>query len=382
MHPVALIFGLLLLAFILWDAFENVILPRHVVRKFRSARIFSYLVWLIWIGCARCIPSPKRRETFLSYFGPLTLLLILGVWAAGLIASFALLLWGSGSAVLVSGEIATFRTDLYLSGTTFFTLGLGDVTPISMLTRVITVFEAGTGFGFLAIVIAYLPTLYSAFSQREVNISMLDARAGSPPTAGELLRRHGRGRIQDGLGDYLHDWETWSAQLMETHLSYPILCFFRSQHHNQSWLAAFTSILDVCALLIAYGEGETKWHAQLTFAIARHAVADLCEILRVRPKPCHPERLSDAYLPQARALLLDCGVGQCSEAGDAKLRELQALYEPWLNGLSEMLHMPLPSWGVGADFAAQPRSAVWARITSQAQSDQTSPLHDDDVNHL
>ena len=133
---------------------------------------------------------------------------------------------------------------------------------------------------------------------------MLDARAGSPPTAGELLRRHGRGRIQDGLGDYLHDWETWSAQLMETHLSYPVLCFFRSQHDNQSWLAAFTAILDVCALLIAYGEGETKWRAQLTFAIARHAVADLCEILRVHPSPCRPERLPDADLPQARALLL------------------------------------------------------------------------------
>jgi hypothetical protein len=352
--------------------------------------MLSYLVWLIWVACARCIGSAKRREAFLSYYGPLTLLLILGVWATGLITAFALLIYGSGSGVLVSGEIPTFRTDLYLSGTTFFTLGLGDVTPTAALTRIITVSEAGTGFGFLAIVIAYLPTLYSAFEQREVNISMLDARAGSPPTAGELLRRHGRTRIDDGLGDYLHDWEAWSAQLMETHLSYPILCFFRSQHHNQSWLAAFTSILDVCALLIAYGEGETKWRAQLTFAIARHAVSDLCEILRVHPKPPRPERLPDADLPQARALLLDCGVGgemvepgeKCAESGDAKLRELQAMYEPYLNGLSQLLCMPLPGWGVGADFAKQPRSAVWARITSQAPPGPTPPVHDDDTNHL
>jgi hypothetical protein len=382
MHPFGIVFGLFLLAFILWDAFENVILPRHVVRKFRSARMFSYLVWLIWVACARAIASPKRREAFLSYFGPLNLLLILGVWAFGLIAAFALILWGSGSAVLVSGEVPTFRTDLYLSGTTFFTLGLGDVTPTATLTRIVTVTEAGTGFGFLAIVIAYLPTLYTAFSQREVNISMLDARAGSPPTAGELLRRHGRGRIQDGLGDYLHDWETWSAQLMETHLSYPILCFFRSQHDNQSWLAAFTSILDVCALLIAYGEGETRWRAQLTFVIARHAVADLCELLRVRPVPCRPERLADADLPQARALLLDCGVGKCAESGDAKLRELQAMYEPYLNGLSQLLCMPLPSWGVGGEFASQPRSKVWARVASEPDGDAARPVHDDDTSHL
>ena len=382
MHSIGIVLGLFLLAFVLWDAFENVILPRHVVRKFRSARIAAYLIWLVWSACARCITSPKRRESFLSYYGPLTLLVLLGIWAGGLITAFALLLWGGGSAVLVSGEIPTFRTDLYLSGSTFFTLGLGDVTPTATLTRIVTVCEAGTGFGFLAIVIAYLPTLYSAFEQREVHISMLDARAGSPPTAGELLRRHGRGRIHDGLGDYLHDWETWSAQLMETHLSYPVLCFFRSQHDNQSWLAAFTAILDVCALLIAYGEGETKWRAQLTFAIARHAVADLCEILRVHPSPCRPERLPDADLPQARALLLDCGVGNCAESGDAKLRELQAMYEPYLNGLSRLLHMSLPSWGVGEDFARQPRSAVWARITSQTPTGPARPVHDDDTNHL
>jgi hypothetical protein len=374
------IFGLLLLAIILWDAFENVILPRHVVRKLRLGRLIFGTAWRIWSAVARRIPSTKSRESFLSYFGPLVLLKVLAVWAAGLILAFAMLLWAGGSAVIVSGEVPTFRTDLYLSGTTFFTLGLGDVTPTATLARIITVCEAGTGFGFLAIVIAYLPTLYGAFSQREVNISLLDARAGSPPTAGELLRRHGRGRIQDGLGDYLRDWETWSAQLMETHLSYPALCFFRSQHDNQSWLAAFTSVLDVCALLIAYGDGETKWRAQLTFAISRHAVSDLSQILQARPVPCHPERLPPEDLPQARALLVDCGVGTCAEAGDAKLRELQAMYEPYLNGLSQLLCIPLPSWGVGAQFAKQRHSAVWARITSPATS--ARPPAEDDAEHL
>jgi hypothetical protein len=376
------IFGLVLLLVILWDAFENVILPRYVTRTFRPSRLLLGFLWRVWSAIARKIPTSKRRESFLSYFGPLTLLLVLAVWATGLILAFAMLLWANGSAVLVSGESPTFRTDLYLSGTTFFTLGLGDVTPTATLARVITVCEAGTGFGFLAIVIAYLPTLYGAFSQREVNISLLDARAGSPPTAGELLRRHGRGRIQDGLGDYLRDWETWSAQLMETHLSYPALCFFRSQHDNQSWLAAFTAILDVCALLIAYGEGETKWRAQLTFAISRHAVADLSQILQVRPTPCRPDRLPQEDLPQARALLVDCGVSPCAEAGDAKLRELQAMYEPYLNGLSRLLYMPLPSWGVGTEFAKQRKSAVWARITSPAAAGPRPPAGDDDSGHL
>ena len=202
--------------------------------------------------------------------------MLFALWAWSLVFAFSILQWAAGSGITsFSGGHAGFRTDLYLSGTTFFTLGMGDVVPRTTWARILSVIEAGTGFGFLAIVISYLPTLYGAFSQREVNISLLDARAGSPPTAVELLRRHGRRRILDGLGQYLHDWETWSAQLMESHLTYPALCFFRSQHDNQSWVAAFAAILDVCSLIIAYGEGEAKWQAQLTFATARHAVADL-----------------------------------------------------------------------------------------------------------
>jgi hypothetical protein len=233
------------------------------------------------------------------------------------------------------------------------------------------------GFGFLAAVISYLPTLYGAFSQREVNISLLDARAGSPPTAGELLRRHGPGRVKDGLGEYLQEWEVWCGQIMETHLSYPILCFYRSQHDNQSWLAAFAAILDTCTLLIAYGEGETKWRAQLTFAISRHAIADLCEIMRIRPGRSRKPRLAEADLPEARSLLVDCGVVDCSESGDAKLRELQSMYEPYLTALSDALCMDLPNWGVGEEFRKQKHSAVWKSITSPVS--ETASFHLDDI---
>lgn len=363
------ILGLILLLTVLWDAFETVILPRHVTRSFRLARLFFRVAWRLWTAFARRAHSPKRREGYLSYFGPLSVLLLLVFWAAMLMFSFALLLWSGGSAVRLAGTTPTFRTDIYLSGTTFFTLGMGDVTPGTTLARVITVAEAGTGFGFLAIMIAYLPTLYAAFSQREVNISLLDARAGSPPTAGELLRRHGRLRVRDGLAQYLRDWEIWSAQLMESHLTYPFLCFFRSQHDNQSWLAAFTAILDVCAALIAYGEGETKWQAQLTFAISRHAVADLSEVLRVRPQPPHADRLPAEDLKKVRSLLLECGVAQCADAGDLKLKELRQMYEPHLAALSRLLWMPLPSWGV--DAAPNSSRTVWGRITSSAPGELT-----------
>jgi hypothetical protein len=379
MHILIGLLGLALMLAILWDAFESVILPRHVRRSFRIARGFFRTVWRIWSFIGRRIRSTKLRESYLSYFGPLSLLLLIGFWALALVSAFAMLQWASGSGLASSGTRPGFRTDLYFSGTTFFTLGLGDVTPVSSIARFISVIEAGTGFGFLAVIIAYLPTLYGAFSQREVNISLLDARAGSPPTAAELLRRHGTERIQDGLGHYLRDWETWSGQLMETHLTYPFLCFFRSQHDNQSWVAAFAAILDTCALLIAYAEGETKWQAQLTFAISRHAVADLAQVLNMDFQPLEFDRLPPEDLPKVRGLLVQCGVPDCTEAGDAKLNELRKLYEPYLNALSKLLLMPLPSWGVNTP--TDRGNTVWGRITSKAPTSRR-PGEEVEADHL
>lgn len=358
--------GLIILFVVLWEAFESIILPRRVTRPFRFVRIFYRVSWKIWARVNGLVPSKKLREAHLSYYGPLSLLMLFATWACLLVLAFAILHWSAGSALSATpGEAASFRTDLYLSGTTFFTLGLGDVTPRTSLARAITVIEGGMGFGFLAIMVSYLPTLYGAFSQRELNISLLDARAGSPPTAAELLRRHAQFADNEVLTPYLRDWEIWAAQLMESHLSYPVLCYFRSQHDNQSWLAAFTAVLDVSALLIAYGEGTAKWQARLTFAIARHAVLDLSEVLRVAPARPVQDRLPPEQAAEVRNLLVECRAsGKCTEAGDQKLAQLREMYEPYLNGLSLRLLMPLPSWGVGHKFVENWKRSAWGRISS------------------
>jgi hypothetical protein len=232
-----------------------------------------------------------------------------------------------------------------MSGTTFFTLGLGDVTPMGAPGRALVVFEAGMGFGFLAALISYLPAiLYQAFSGREVSIQLLDARAGSPPTAGELLRRHGNDMRE--LAQLLYDWERWSAELLQTHLSYPVLAYFRSQHTNQSWLAALTAILDTCALIMAGMNDGPKRQAQLTFAMARHAVADLAQIFaRSRQPVVAPDRLPPSSLTALRDMLAKAEIAlQDGAAPEQKLRDLRQMYEPHVQGLSEYLLMPLPPW--------------------------------------
>ena len=179
--------GFLIIAGILLEAFETIVLPRRVTRRFRLTRLYYRVLWIPWRKLAHAVKSSKRREGFLSYFGPLSLLGLFALWAAMLILGFGLLYFSDAR---IDQTHPTLETCFYLSGTTFFTLGLGDVTPHTSAERVLAVFESGLGFGFLALVLSYLPVIYQAFSRREVAIVLLDARAGSPPTAAELLRRH------------------------------------------------------------------------------------------------------------------------------------------------------------------------------------------------
>jgi hypothetical protein len=284
-------------------------------------------------------------EDFLGFFGPSSLLLLLAVWAVGLVFGFGLMQYGAGSAVNASGLQPGLATDFYLSGTTFFTLGLGDVVPRSSLARALVVTEAGFGFGFLAAIIGYLPFIYGSFSKREVDISLLDSRAGTPPTAGELLRRHAYDGGRDALHELLKDWELWSAELMESHLSYPVLAFFRSQHDNQSWIASLTAILDACALLKAGMVGPCERQADLTFAIARHAVVDLSQVFGTPPHPVPYERLPIEDLRRIRATLSQHGM--CLHETDEatrKLTDFRNMYEPYVYALATYLNHTLPSW--------------------------------------
>lgn len=368
---IACIAGIALIAVVLWDAFETIILPRRVTRRFRLTRFFYRSTWRPWARIAS-LAHGRRREALLSFFGPLSILTLLIVWAVGLIAGFALLQWSLHSPLnLPDADLGTY---FYLSGTTFFTLGFGDVVPRGTLGRALAVLESGTGFGFLALVLGYLPVLYQAFSRREVNISLLDARAGSPPTAAELLRRH-RGDALEALHDLLHEWERWSAELMESHLSYPVLAYFRSQHDNQSWLASLTAILDTSALVMAADTGQCARQARLTFAIARHAVVDLSQVFGAAPRQPAVPRLSDEDWAQLTPLLelLLCS-GSEHPAVYRELSRLRALYEPYVTALAAHLRLVLPPWAPPSHKSDNWQTSGWERPAAVP----AAPLRGDD----
>jgi hypothetical protein len=345
MHTFATIAGIVVILAVLLDAFETVVLPRRVRRQFRITVWFYRNTWIPWRKITSLIKSPGRRENFLGYFGPLSLLFLLALWASGLIFGFALLQYGAGEHVQLSNEPVTFGRVIYLSGSTFFTLGYGDIIPTSTFARALAVLEAGMGFGFLGTVIGYLPTIYSSFSRREIEISLLDARAGSPPTAAELLVRFGNCPQQDVLDKIFREWEHWAAELLESHISYPPLSFFRSQHNNQSWLGALTMMLDASALVLAGIDGIHDEQAKLTFSVARHAMVDLAQLVNAHYDPLAPNRLDAEQLQKLRQALLnhDLRFREAVES-EEKLTHLRSLYEPYAIAMARRLFITLPPW--------------------------------------
>jgi len=376
--PGAFAAGVAIFLIVLWDAFEAIILPRRVTRKFRLARLFYRSTWKMWKVMTSLTASRKTREALLGFYGPLSLLVLVGVWAVGLVLSFGLMQYGAGSAVVITGGHPGFLTDMYLSGTTFFTLGMGDVIPRSGLARALVVTEAGFGFGFLAAVIGYLPFIYGSFSKREVNISLLDSRAGTPPTAGELLLRHSYKYGQDALTQLLKDWELWSAELMESHLSYPVLAYFRSQHDNQSWIASLTAILDTCALVIVGIEGACEKQAELTFAIARHAVVDLSQVFGTAPKPLPYDRLPAQDLRRIRDILAQHGMKlHDGEEADRKLAGFRKMYEPYIHALANYLNQTLPPWIPPKKGKDNWQTTAWAQSAGLVDKEIATVIADD-----
>jgi hypothetical protein len=340
MYLSGLILGGLLLLAVFHDAFEVMLLPRRIRRKLRFVTLLFRNTWILWSWLAQRMRLGTRRDAFLSLYGPLALVTLIGSWVVGLVVGFAAIQWSFGQG---GQKPFSFTGNLILSGDTFFTLGTLSLISLSRVRRFVAVFEAGTGLAFLAIVISYLPVVYQLFSRREAHVIMLDARAGSPPTATTLLTRHGSDNLR-ALEELLHEWERWSAEVVESHMSYPMLTYYRSQHDNQSWLAALTAIMDTCALTMVGFRDLSTFQARMTFASSRLAIIELSRILAVKLQVSGETRLPSPIFALMRAELADSGMTVENDKAEEMLTEFRATYEPFLVGLADHLLLTLPGW--------------------------------------
>lgn len=360
MKVVAAILGILCIFVVAFDAFETVVLPRRVVRRVRLAKIFYRVSWAAWSALGRKLRHGNRREYYLSYYGPLSLILLLVLWAALFICGFGLLGWGLSLPMHDAfGRVLGLGGYLYMSGTTFVTLGLGDITPLTGLGHFLTVLEAGTGLGFLALVIGYVPVIYQTFSRREINISLLDARSGTPPCGPELLIRHFNGHSADELIQYLRDWERWCAELLESHLSYPVLAYYRSQHESQSWLSALTTLLDTCSLILVGIEGIPAKPAKFIFAVARHAAVDLTQSFGIQPTRAQRKYTHEDFSRLCTDLAARGIIMHDSEEAAHRLKELRLMYEPFVEALANYLLVDLPELYIVPDRVDDWQTSAW-----------------------
>jgi hypothetical protein len=357
MHVLVAVAGGALILLMLGEFFVAFLLPRRVKTDFRLARQFYVIAWGPWRRLAGRL-SPTAGDTLLGFFGPLGLIATLALWTIGLILGFAALHWANGSQ-LAGARHTGLGDDLYFSAGSFFSAST-KLDPGDSLAKALNILEAASGFAVLFVVIGYLPALYQAFSAREVAVSQLDPRAGSPPTAGALLHRSAARGGWPALDSYLREWERWAAELMETHLSYPVLGFFRSQHVNQNWLAALTCVMDTSAFALAMGPEGAAQSAELTFALGRHALSDLAHAYRASPRDAGAGRLSDEDLGQLLTELEREGLQVAGgEPSRVRLRELTASYEAFAQGLSERLELALPRWRAADDAESNWRLSAW-----------------------
>jgi voltage-gated potassium channel Kch len=338
-------FGLLIWLSVLWDGFATVILPRTVDPTRRPSGRFAKCSWWMWARVGRSIRSEETRLSFLAVYGPISVMVLLILWAILMIFAFALIYAGLGPRFYVASGSVDFATLLYMSGSTFLTLGLGDVTSPDPLARLFMILEAASGFIFLGLIITYMPVLDQAYSAREVGNSLICSRAGRPPGAIQLLRRYSGSDRSEVLRGNLREGERWMAEILQSHLSHPVLSFYRAQHLGESWLVSVTTILDSCSLLIVGGDGMPAAQARLTYRMGIRLLQDLTRALGAEVDPGRPARLTEADSPALFAALEASGLSFLIAPGATEeLVRLIRRYEVYLVALSDFLLIPLPSW--------------------------------------
>jgi hypothetical protein len=334
--------GCFVIALVLFDAFHTIVLARRTSRSLRITRAFYKLTWAPVAAAAKRIRSGQRRESFLGIYGPLSLLTLFGVWAILLVAGFGLLQWSLSFSQ--GGGVSDFWSDLYWSATTLFTVGTGE--PHNPASRLVTVVEGGTGFLLLGLVISYLPVFYQAFSKREVQISLLDARGGSPPDACDLLRVDVLN--PDRMERYLQKSEEWAAEILENLLSFPMLAWFRSHHVNQSWLSALTARADCAAVICLCAEGDLHTQSEMMLAMSRHVLVDVCGVFALKRAPLTRRELSPSDLEALRKAV--AGREKSLDPGrlnGTDLHGIAEMYEPYAQAIADYLLMSLPPWTRG-----------------------------------
>jgi hypothetical protein len=363
--------GIVILAIAFYDVFQSVVLPRPSVGKLRVAPWILRPLWAIWRWLGTRDERIERRENWLGTFGPVGLIALLGFWALSSILGYALILDSIPGEILPPPQ--DFWTSLYFSAGTLLPLSYGEIIPVGAVARIVIVAESATGVALIALVISLLFSLYGSFQRREELVVTLDALAGAPPAGLQILETVANQRMPDELRATFDSWRQWSAAVLESHLAYPILFYFRSSHDNEAWLNSFGAVMDAATLVLStvVSEDATPGHARLMFKIGNHLVEDVAWYFRF--KNAGVSIVERQEFEDARDRLIKAGY-QCRDADIAwsEFSALRSMYASPLNELARRLAILPAKWIGDRSYLPHAQRTVRARAPKRAARSDVS----------
>lgn len=305
--------------------------------------------WRILRSVAGLLPSDSIREALLGFFAPVSVLLLLVAWVTQQIIGFGLIWWGIGG---IDGADSLFDS-IYYSGVVYFTLGFGEVVPTGTVPRIGALVEAISGVLTTALVIGYLPALYSAYSQREQKLMTLDDGQEDRITPVSLMQsRAPTGEVEDVLR-FFEGWEEWVSEVIETHTTFPMLRLFRSKYPGQNWVTALGLVTDAalqCQIIVGANHRAPYWMLRRSIILFDELTkgADLSEY-RARLDEDYARSAGDGGDDAYKELyqeLEDHGFElRPLEDARAETLELRRLYDAKMEYLIDELLAPRGFWG-------------------------------------
>jgi hypothetical protein len=269
------VLGLALLGLTLWDVFESVVVPRPTPGRFRIARYVLRGSWRLVRGLMRGRSAGARDEVF-GLFGPAVAIILLGVWIGALVFGYGLVLYGIRDQIAPVPD--SFATTVYVAGTSVLTLGFGEFVAVGGAARLVVLVAGATGLGVVALVVTFLFSIYGSYQRRELEVVRLQATAGAPPSAVALLEAFQRLDFPDRLPAFFVVWQRWCAEVLDSHVAYPVLAWFRSSHDNLSWVSALGAVLDAACLVLTTIRGVPRGDAELVRRVGAHLVEDMSNL--------------------------------------------------------------------------------------------------------
>jgi hypothetical protein len=344
MNPLRLLelaVGLLLVWIVLRDLFVGVVVPRPARGPFRPSNLVIRWSWRFWRWVGNRSTDTAVREGRLGAFAPMAVILLLVGWVIGLIFGYGLVL--DSIREQIRPVPANLGTSLYFSAVSLLTIGYGDFVPVGFFARLIALVEGATGLGVVAVVISLLFSLYGSFQRREVLVITLDALAGAPPSGVVLLENSLRYNMIQHLDETLDEWKVWSSEVLESHLAYPVLAYFRSSHDNESWISAIGAVLDATVLILTTVEDVPRGPAKLMYGVGSHLVEDLSWFFRT--SHMHEVGIERFEFDQACERLSEAGFTLTDrEIAWTKFSQLRATYAIPLNEMGRYWSIPPALW--------------------------------------